>query len=71
MEQTGEKAMKGLKLIDSAENSTIKEQQMRGKRLKNSFESAEFRAANRISIDVTNMFDAPGPGSVSLDDWNP
>ncbi|MBW2204063.1 MAG: hypothetical protein JRF52_08170, partial [Deltaproteobacteria bacterium] len=60
--------MEELSLIDMAENSTIKEQQMRGKQVKSPFESAEFKSANRISIDVTNMFDAPGPGSVSLGD---
>jgi glucose-6-phosphate isomerase len=60
--------MEGLSLIDLAENSTIREQQKRGGPVKNLFESGEFRATNRISIDVTNMFDAPGPGSVSLED---
>ena len=60
--------MEGLSLIDLAENSTIREQQKRGKQVKNPFESGEFRAANRISMDVTNMFGAPGPGSVSLED---
>ena len=60
--------MEGLSLIDLAENSTIREQQKRGTQVKNPFESGEFRAANRISMDVTNMFGAPGPGSVSLED---
>ena len=60
--------MEGLNLIDLAENNTIKEQQKRGEQVRNSFESAEFKSTNRISIDVTNMFDAPGPGSVSRKD---
>ena len=60
--------MEGLGLIDLAENSTIREQQKRGEQFRNPFQSDEFRAANRISIDVTNMFDTPGPGSVSRKD---
>ena len=60
--------MEGLSLIDLAENSTIREQQKRGEQVKNPFESDAFKAANRISIDVTNMFDTPGLGSVSRKD---
>ena len=60
--------MEGLSLIDIAENSTISEQQKRGEQVNNPVDSEEFKSANRISIDVTNMFDAPGPGSVSLED---
>jgi hypothetical protein len=60
--------MDGLRLIDLKENGTTKVQQRRGEQVKNPFESDEFKAANRISIDVTNMFDTPGPGSVSRKD---
>lgn len=60
--------MKGLKLIDKEENNTIREQQKRGEQVRNPFESSEFKAANRISIDVTNMFDAQGPGSLGRKD---
>ena len=68
MGPTGERVMKGFKLIDLEENSTIREQQKRWEQVKNPFESGEFKAANRISIDVTNMFDTPGLGSVSRKD---
>jgi len=60
--------MEGLSLIDVGENNTIREQQKRGQQVKNPFESGAFKAPNRISIDVTNMFDTPGPGSVGRKD---
>ena len=56
-------AMEGLSLIDIAENSTVREQQKRGEQVENLFESGEFKAANRISIDVTicSMLRGPDP----------
>ncbi|MBU0732783.1 MAG: glucose-6-phosphate isomerase [Proteobacteria bacterium] len=60
--------MKGLRLIDMGENRTVRTQQGRGGQIRNPFDSAAFRAENKITLDVTNMFDAPGPGSVSRED---
>ena len=56
--------MEGLKLIDFGENETIRKQIRRGLKEQEPFESEDFRAANKISMDVTYMFDAPGEGSI-------
>jgi len=55
--------MEGLKLIDVGENLTTKTQEQRGE-VRNPFGTPAFRSENRIVLDVTNMFDAPGPGSI-------
>ncbi len=50
-----------------AENITVRKQIKRGYEEQEEqapFESKEFRAANRISLDVTYMFYAPGDGSI-------
>ncbi|MDQ1334616.1 MAG: Glucose-6-phosphate isomerase, partial [Thermodesulfobacteriota bacterium] len=60
--------MEGLRLIDVGTNLTITAQQERGKLVRNPFESPAFKAENRIVLDVTNMFDAPGPGSIRRSD---
>jgi len=60
--------MEGLRLIDVGTNLTIKAQQERGEQVRNPFESPAFKAENRIVLDVTNMFDAPGPGSIRRSD---
>ena len=57
--------MEGLNLIDVGENETIKQQILRGRREQNPFESEEFKAANKISLDLTYMFDTPGKGAIS------
>jgi len=60
--------MDGLKLIDVLENRTIKRQQERGDQVRNPFDFDTFKEENRIVLDVTNMFDAPGPGSIRQHD---
>lgn len=60
--------MEGLKLIDVRENETINKQVRRGRGEQNPFGSKEFKAANKISLDLTYMFDAPGQGSISRKD---
>ena len=56
--------MEGLNLLHMAENITVRKQIKRGYEEQAPFDSKEFRAANRISLDVTYMFDAPGDGSI-------
>ncbi len=56
--------MEGLNLLHMAENITVRKQIKRGHEEQAPFGSKEFRAANRISLDVTYMFDAPGDGSI-------
>ncbi|MBN1850626.1 MAG: glucose-6-phosphate isomerase [Deltaproteobacteria bacterium] len=60
--------MKGLELIGLNENRTILEQIRRGSNKKNPFESQTFRDENRVSLDLTYVFDAPGEGSISKGD---
>lgn len=64
--------MEGLKLLHMEENITVRKQIKRGYEEQAPFDSKEFRAANRISLDVAYMFDTPGetvPSSVRQ--WNP
>ncbi|MDZ7699154.1 MAG: glucose-6-phosphate isomerase [Deltaproteobacteria bacterium] len=57
--------MGGLKLDGLQPNHTVIEQQGRRKGGQNPFESPEFVSRNRISLDITYMFDAPGPGHIT------
>ena len=56
--------MEGLKLIDVRENETINKQVGRGRGEQNPFGSKEFKAANKISLDLTYMFDEIGRAHV-------
>ncbi|MBW1784470.1 MAG: glucose-6-phosphate isomerase [Deltaproteobacteria bacterium] len=60
--------MEGLRLIDMDQNATTRRQMGRGKQVTNPFESPTFKAENRLTLDVTNMFNAPGPGSIRRTD---
>lgn len=60
--------MEGLKLLDFGENETIKKQVRRGLKERESFESEDFREANKISMDLTYMFDAPGEDPIRRED---
>jgi glucose-6-phosphate isomerase len=60
--------MDGLRLIHVGPNVTIRRQQERGDRVKSPVESPGFREANRIVLDATHMFDAPGPGTIHQTD---
>jgi len=59
--------MKGSELVDLEENSTTAAQQRRGDGRQNAFDTPEFREANRITLDVTHMLEAPGPGSIAME----
>ena len=61
--------MNGLRLMDVGENLTVKRQQDGGEGVRDPFESTAFKAENKLTLDVTNMFDAPGgPGSIRKSD---
>ena len=52
--------MQGLKLIDIGANQTVTKQIQRGQGEQSPFESKEFKAANKITLDPTYIFDTPG-----------
>jgi len=56
--------MAGLRLIHVGPNMTIKRQQMGPDEGRNQWESPEAKLENQIVLDATNMFDAPGPGTI-------
>ncbi len=60
--------MEVVKLTDFRENATIINQIRRGREEKNSFDTAPFMEENRISLDLTYMFDTPGANSISKKD---
>lgn len=60
--------MEGLRLVDMEENLTITLQRNRDKEIRNLFELPSFKEQNRIRLDATYMFDAPGPESISKND---
>jgi len=60
--------MNGLELIGLKENRTIQEQVRRGSGKINPFESQAFKDENKIFLDLTYIFNAPGEGSISKGD---
>ncbi len=61
--------MGGIKLIGFEENKTIKTQKERGKAKKNPFNDESWQSANRISLDLTYLFDTPDDSlSITLED---
>ena len=60
--------MEGFKLFNCDENETIVHQKARGQAEKNPFESKSFRKVNRLSLDLTYMFDTPEETSISRQD---
>lgn len=52
--------MNGITLKDIGPNGTIAAQKKRGRGERNAFDTALFREANRLSLDLTYVFDAPG-----------
>jgi glucose-6-phosphate isomerase len=60
--------MNGIKLTDFKENATIIRQVGRGRNEKNRFDTASFMEENRISLDLTYMFDTPGKDPISKKD---
>ncbi len=61
--------MEGMKLIGIQENSTVVVQKARAKGERNPFKSDSFKRENRVTLDLTYLFDAPGPGSISKEDF--
>ncbi len=61
--------MQGMKLIGFKENKTIKMQKERANGKKNPFNEAGWQSSNRISLDLTYLFDTPGDSpSITLED---
>jgi len=60
--------MEELKLIDFKDNETINHQMRRGRDEQNPFESESFKEANKISLDITYMFDTPEETSIGRKD---
>lgn len=63
--------MDGIKLIDFRENETVNRQMRRGRDEKEPVDSPAFKASNRITLDVTHMFDTPEVSSMTLKDLDP
>lgn len=57
----------GIELRGVEENRTIAAQQRWGDGNQNAFDTPGFREANRITLDVTYMLEAPGPGSIAME----
>lgn len=55
--------MQGMKLIGFKENKTIKMQKERANGKKNPFNEASWQSSNRVSLDLTYLFDTPGDSS--------
>ena len=55
--------MEGMSLIGFEENKTIKVQKDRANGNNNPFNEASWQSANRISLDLTYLFDTPGDSS--------
>ena len=63
------KKMEGMQLIGFGENNTIKAQKQRAKGKKNPFNEQPWQSANRISLDLTYLFDTPGDSpSITIED---
>src|SRR4030042_5754104 len=60
--------MDGVKLTDFRENTTIIKQMGRGHKEKNRFDTDSFMEDNRISLDLTYMFDPPGKDPITKKD---
>ncbi|MFP3912083.1 MAG: glucose-6-phosphate isomerase [Desulfobacteraceae bacterium] len=60
--------MDGLRLEGLASNQTVAEQQRRGQDGPRLFEKPAFISHNRLILDLTCMFDVPGPGVITRAD---
>lgn len=61
--------MEGMKLISFDENKTIKAQKQRSNGRKNPSNEQAWQSANRISLDLTYLFDTPGDSpSITFED---
>jgi len=59
----------GMKLMGIRENGTIIAQRARSQGKRNPFESTSFKEGNRLTLDLTYLFDAPGPGAIAREDF--
>ena len=60
--------MNKIKITEYGDNITINKQIARGKRSNEFFVSEDFRTENRISLDITNIFNAPGENAIKKSD---
>lgn len=60
--------MEGFQLFDIAENETVKKRMKAVGQRQNTFELKSFKEDNRLALDLTYVFDAPGPGSMTYRD---
>lgn len=60
--------MNSIKITEYGENNTITKQDDRGKGNALPFDSSKFREDNRISIDITNIFNTPGNNAITKGD---
>ncbi len=60
--------MSRIKITEYGDNITIKKQIARDKGCNESFDSEDFRKKNRISIDITHIFNTPGENSIKKSD---
>jgi len=61
--------MEGMQLIGFGENNSIRAQKQRRKGKKNPFNEGSWQLANRISLDLTYLFDTPGDApSITFED---
>ncbi len=60
--------MSKIKITEYGDNITTKKQVSRGKGSNESFDSKDFMGKNRISIDITNIFNTPGENPIKKSD---
>ncbi len=60
--------MKGMELLGFDSNKTIQKQKKRGRRKQNPFDRKSWKAENRISLDLTCLFNTPGEFPVNIKD---
>jgi glucose-6-phosphate isomerase len=60
--------MKGLQLTGFGDNETTKQQIQRGLNERDPFDTPAFKEQNRISLDLTYVFDTPGQGPIKRQD---
>ena len=60
--------MEGIKLVNFKENETINNQMKRGRDEQSPFKSKSFRESNKISLDITYIFDSPGENPITRND---
>ncbi|RLB80382.1 MAG: glucose-6-phosphate isomerase [Deltaproteobacteria bacterium] len=62
--------MNGMRLVGIGDNATVLTQKARGEGRRNPFVSNSFKQANRLVLDLTYLFEAPGPGAIHRKDFD-